>query len=97
MDNNELKEMIRGSKLIFASLKGSKKAIKEEKKTIKFAFASVASTEDIKKGEKFTTDNIFTKRPSNGDFTVKDYNNIIGKYASRNIKRNHQLKKKDIS
>ena len=97
MDNNELKEMIKGSKLIFASLKGPKKALKEERKTIKFAFASVASTEDIKKGEKFTTKNIFTKRPGSGDFTVKDYENIIGKYASKNIKKNYQLKKRDVT
>jgi N-acetylneuraminate synthase len=97
MDNNELKEMIKGSKLIFASLKGPKKALKEEKKTIKFAFASVASTQNIKKGEKFSVKNIFTKRPGNGDFKVKDYLKILGKSAARDIKKNYQLKNKDIN
>ena len=97
MDNNELKEMIKGSKLIFASLKGPKKALKEEKKTIKFAFASVASTQNIKKGEKFSVRNIFTKRPGNGDFKVKDYLKILGKSAARDIKKNYQLKNKDIN
>ena len=96
MDNAELKEMIKGSKLIFESLKGPKKPLKEEKKTINFAFASVASTKNIKKGEKFTEKNIFTKRPGNGYFKVKDYLKILGKCASKNIKKNRQLKKTDI-
>ena len=57
--------------------------MKEEKKTIAFAFASIASiTKDIKKGEIFTENNIFPIRPGNGFFKVKDFN-FYGKESKK--------------
>ena len=97
MDAHELKQLIEGSYKIFEARGGVKFPIKEEKKTINFAFASVASTENIKKGEKFSVKNILTKRPGNGDFKVKDYLKILDKSAARDIKKNYQLKNKDIN
>ncbi|MFL2898374.1 MAG: N-acetylneuraminate synthase family protein [Candidatus Pelagibacter sp.] len=97
MDKSELKQLINGSKLIFSSLKGKKKALKEESKTIKFAFASVVATRDIQKGEKLSKNNIFTKRPGNGYFGIGDYNKLLGRIALNNLKKNHQIKKKDVS
>ncbi len=97
MDKNELREMILGSKLIFSSLRGSKKALKEETKTINFAFASIVATKNIKKGEKLTRYNIFPIRPGTGDFGVKKFESLLGKIATRNIKENYQIKKRDIN
>jgi Sialic acid synthase len=59
MDPNELKELIDGSKIIYEALEGKKAPLKEEKKTIAFAFASVATTKNIKKNDILTTENIF--------------------------------------
>ena len=78
MDKNELKELIKASKIISESKSGEKKPLKEEAKTIAFAFASVAATRDLKKNEKFSKDNIFPIRPGNGFYKVKDYTNLIG-------------------
>jgi len=96
MDKNELSEMIHGSKAIFESLGGKKKALKEETKTINFAFASIAATKDIKKGEKLSVNNIFTLRPATGFFKVKDYYKLLGKIAKKDINKNYQLKYSDI-
>lgn len=96
MDPNELKELIVGSKIIFESMEGKKKPLKEEKKTIAFAFASVAATKNIKKNDTFTSENIFPIRPGNGYFKIKDYKMLLGKTAKRNILKGHQLKKNDI-
>ena len=96
MDKSELKQLIEGSLAVFRSLNGKKKALKEEKKTINFAFASVAAIKDIKKGEYFTTKNIFPLRPANGYFKVKDYNKVLGKAAKKNIKQYFQIKYSDV-
>lgn len=96
MDKLELKQMINGTLAIYNALNGKKLALKEEKRTINFAFASVAAVKDIKKGETFTTKNIFTLRPANGYFKVKDYNKVLGKIAKRDIKKNSQLKHRDV-
>jgi N-acetylneuraminate synthase len=96
MDQLELQQMIEGTKAIFDSMQGKKKSLNEEKKTINFAFASIAATKNIKIGEKITKANIFPLRPATGYFKVKDYEKILGKVAKNNIKKNYQLKFSDI-
>ena len=96
MDENECKELIHGSNLIWQMRGGTKVPAKEEKVTIDFAFATVVAIKNIKKGEKFTKDNIWVKRPGTGEILAKDYNSIIGKYASNNILNDHHLTLKDI-
>jgi len=96
MDTNELKELTFGSRIIYESLEGRKKPLKEEKKTIAFAFASVAATKNIKKNDIFTSENIFPIRPGNGYFKIKDYKKLLGKKAKKNILKGHQLKKNDL-
>jgi N-acetylneuraminate synthase len=96
MDTTELKQLIRGSNEIFKSLGGNKAPLKKEAKTIAFAFQSVVATKDIFKGEKLTLNNSFLRRPGNGDYRVKDFIKILGKKVKKNVKKNTQIKKKDL-
>jgi N-acetylneuraminate synthase len=96
MDTTELKQLIKGSNEIFESLGGGKKALKEEAKTIAFAFQSVVATKDILKGEKLSLSNVFLRRPGNGDYKVKDFIKILGKKVKRFIKKNTQIKKGNL-
>jgi N-acetylneuraminate synthase len=96
MDPKELKELISGSKTIFKASGGKKLPLKEEKKTIAFAFASVVSTKNIKKGDKLSKNNIFVRRPGGGDFKIKDLTKLYGKIVIKNIKKNIQIKKNFI-
>ena len=96
IDFNQLKDLVRGSKEIFNSLPGDKKPVKEELDTMKFAFASVVAVKNIKKGEKFSRDNIWVKRPGTGDYLAKDFNKVLGKIAKSEIKYNTQLKRKNV-
>ena len=96
MDKDELKELIKGSKIIFESKLGEKKPLKEEAKTIAFAFASVAAIKDLKKDEKFSEKNIFPIRPGNGFFKVKDYSNLIGLRATKFIKTGTQINRSHV-
>ena len=94
MNPNDLRNLIAGSKVIsLASKPGKKMGLKEEKKTINFAFASVVSVKNIFPGEKLSRDNIWVKRPGLGDFLAKDYKKLIGKKAKTKIKKDSFIKK----
>lgn len=85
MDPAALKELIVGSQILKLERGGSKGAVAEEKPTIDFAYASVVTIKTVKKGELLTEKNIWVKRPGIGDFKAKDYSNLIGKRAVRDI------------
>ncbi|MGP0587780.1 N-acetylneuraminate synthase family protein, partial [Paenibacillus timonensis] len=86
MDENELKELLSASKEVFEMRGGEKVPLAEEQVTIDFAFATVVSISDIKAGELFTPENIWVKRPGTGEIKAKDYDQIIGKMATVDIK-----------
>ena len=97
MDPKELRELIYGSEQIFlARSSNKKKPVKEEQKTINFAFASAVATKDIFPGEKLSLENFFLKRPGNGDFNIENYKTIIGKKVLHKIKKNTQIKKTSL-
>lgn len=96
IDPAELKEMIIGSKAIAESLGGSKRILNEEAPTIAFAYACVVSTKAIKKGEKFSKDNIWVKRPGTGQIKAIDFEKVIGKRAKKDITANTQISWADV-
>lgn len=97
MDPNTLTELINGS-IELAKMRGGKKeAAKEEKVTIDFAFATVVSIKNIKKGEAFTRDNIWVKRPGTGEIAAEDYQNILGKVSLVDIECDKHIKWSEIN
>jgi len=88
----ELRELISGSEAIFQSLGGSKTILPEEKPTIDFAYSSVVTINDIKKGEKITSENVWVKRPGTGEIPAEDFSKILNKKALVDIRKNVQLK-----
>lgn len=85
-DEKELKELIKGSNEIFQMRGGTKEELKEEQVTRDFAYATVVTIKDIKKGEKFTNENIWVKRPGKFGILAEYYDEIIGKEAVIDIK-----------
>ena len=96
MDPIELKELLVGSQEIWQMLGGEKKAAKEEQVTIDFAFATVVTTSPIKKGEIFTEENLWVKRPGTGPIHAQHYENILGKRATRDIAADEHIDWDDI-
>ena len=92
IDPVQLKDLINGSKAIHHSLEGHKEILSEENPTIAFAYASVVTTKDIKKGELLTVDNIWVKRPGTGEIRAKDYEKLLKKIILEDVKNNTQLK-----
>lgn len=85
-DEKELRELIKGSNEIFQMRDGTKEELKEEQVTRDFAYATVVTIKDIKKGEKFTNENIWVKRPGKFGILAEHYDEIIGKEAVIDIK-----------
>ncbi|NVK51734.1 MAG: N-acetylneuraminate synthase family protein [Flavobacteriaceae bacterium] len=96
MDPIALKELIIGGEEIAKMRGGKKEAAKEEKVTIDFAFASVVTIKSIKKGEKFTEENLWVKRPGTGEILAENYKEILGKVAEKDIENDVHLDWSDI-
>ena len=97
MSPGELEDLVRGSQNVFRALGGSKEILPEEQPTIDFAYASVVTTNAIAKGDAFSRDNLWVKRPGTGEFRAADYELLLGKVASRDLPKDYLLRKSDIS
>ncbi len=91
IDPMELNDLIVGSKAIHHALGGNKNILDEEKPTINFAYASVVTTKDIKKGDVITEDNIWVKRPGTGEIRARDFYKLLNKKVVEDVKKDTQL------
>jgi sialic acid synthase SpsE len=96
MDPDAAKDLIKGANILFEERGGTKGPVDEELPTIKFAFASVVAIKNIKKGEIFSIENIWVKRPGTGEILAEKFDSIIGKTAAKNIDVDAQLTSEDI-
>ncbi|MBA4283790.1 MAG: polyhydroxyalkanoate biosynthesis repressor PhaR [Candidatus Puniceispirillum sp.] len=85
MDEQETKELIKGANLIFQMSGGRKEPAKEEQVTMDFAFATVCTIKPLQKGEIFTKENIWVKRPGKGGILAEHYESILGKTAQNDL------------
>lgn len=97
MDERTTSELIVSSNEIWQMRGGIKEPANEEQVTIDFAFATVCSIRNIKKGEQFTKDNIWVKRPGTGKILAEHFNDLIGKVATRDIGNDEQLEFRDFN
>jgi len=91
MDEQACGELITSSNEIWQMCGGTKKPALEEQVTIDFAFATVCTIAPIQKGELFTKENIWVKRPGTGKILAEHFNDLIGKIAVRDIDTDEQL------
>lgn len=96
MDPIALKELIVGSAEIALMRGGKKEAVTEEQVTIDFAFATAVTIKPIKKGQRFTKDNIWVKRPGTGEIKAEHYERLLGKIASKDIENDTHLRWSDF-
>ena len=96
MDPTELKYLIEKSRDISLARERKKFIAETEKEVYKFARSSVVADIDISKGSLFTKENIWARRPGNGEIPGYQYKKVIGKKARNAIKRNQQIKWADI-
>ena len=97
MDPKVCSELIEGSKIIQLQRGGHKGPAAEEQVTIDFAFATICTIKPVKKGETFTKENIWVKRPGKGGILAEEYNNVLGKTATKNIAIDVQVLWEDVT
>ena len=96
MDEKTTSELIIFSNEIWQMRGGLKEPALEEQVTIDFAFATVCAIADIKKGERFTRENIWVKRPGTGNILAEHFLDLIGKKATRDITDDEQMSWEDV-
>lgn len=96
MDPAACRELINASKIVRKARDGKKGPVKEEKPTIDFAYASVVTICEIKKGDIFSYSNIWVKRPGTGEILAVDFEKILGKKAKSDIPADTQLCWNDV-
>lgn len=97
MDEQACSELIEGSKIIWEQRGGKKGVVAEEQVTIDFAYATVVTIKEVKKGEVFSIDNIWVKRPGTGEILAEDFEKLIGKKANKNLPQDTHIKWSDIN
>ena len=89
---NELKNLVQGIKKVSLALGDKKKKItSSEKKNLTIARNSLVAAKNIKKGEKFTQNNLTAKRPGGGISPMKLFK-VIGKIAKKNFVQDELIK-----
>lgn len=95
MDEQATQELIINSNEIWEMRGGTKEPAKEEQVTIDFAFATVCTIASIQKGQVFTKQNIWVKRPGTGEILAEQFETVLGKVAVRDIDNDEQLTNSD--
>ncbi|MAT49228.1 MAG: polyhydroxyalkanoate biosynthesis repressor PhaR [Euryarchaeota archaeon] len=93
IEPNELEQLVQSSKEIWKSRGGRKDILPDEQPVIDFAYASVVTIKDIKKGDIFTLDNLWVKRPGTGEILAPEFYSILNKEALVDIPSETQLTK----
>lgn len=96
MDETNCSELILGSRIIAEQRGGEKGPAEEEQVTIDFAFATICTIQPIKKGDVFTRDNIWVKRPGKGGILAESFEDVLGKTAAHDIDFDVQLLESDV-
>ena len=97
MTPDELTALKHGSEQIAKMRGGSKNnLLEEEQVTRDFAYATVVTIRSIKKGDVFSMENIWVKRPGTGEIPAEDFPSILGKKATRDLENDAQVNWSDI-
>jgi sialic acid synthase SpsE len=96
IDFMDLKNLVDGIRKIELSLGDEKSVHSKEKQIREWAFRSIVTTAEIKAGDVFCEENLWTKRPGTGIPSAK-LTDILGKIAKNDIEINTLLKEEDIS
>ncbi len=91
MDEQAARELIEQSRIIHSMRGGHKGPLPEEQVTIDFAYATVVTIRPVRKGECFTKDNIWVKRPGMDGILAEAYDSLLGKKAAMDIESDVQL------
>ena len=92
IEPQELRELVKGAKAIKQAMGSNKEIIEAEKPVINFARECVVAIKDIKAEDTLSIDNIWVKRPGNGEIPAKNLYKVLGKKVKVDIGYDEQLR-----
>ena len=96
IEPQELTEMVKGARAIWEARGGHKTILPEEQPVIDFAYATVVTIRPVAKGELFSNENIWVKRPGTGPIPAREFDLVLGKRATRAIAADVHVAPADI-
>ncbi len=96
MDERACRELIASTRTLHSELGGAKGPAKEEQVTMDFAFATVVTIRPIAKGEPFSRDNLWVKRPGTGPIPAEEFESLLGRVATRDLPADVHVGRQDI-
>ena len=96
MDEQRCRELIEAVRIVHLERGGSKGPAAEEQVTIDFAFATVVTIAPVKRGERFTSNNLWVKRPGTGPLLAERYEEVLGRRAARDIPADTHIGLEDV-
>lgn len=96
MDVEACRELIAGANILMQERGGIKGPVPEEQPTIDFAFATVVTIKPVRKGERFSAENLWVKRPGTGAILADRYDDILGQQSTRDLPADYHLSQRDI-
>jgi sialic acid synthase SpsE len=92
IEPDELRQLVQGADAIYQALGVEKTILEQERPVIGFARASVVVVKAVQAGEALTEDNIWVKRPADGEIPARDFNKVVGRTAKVAMAPDHQVK-----
>ena len=93
----ELADLVKGTRAVWQARGGAKTILPEEKPVIDFAYATVVTIKPVAKGDAFTKENTWVKRPGTGPILAKDFERVIGRRAIRDLPSDVHVAPEDVA
>ena len=91
LEADDFKQMVKSIRNIEQAIgDGIKVPSSSEKKNIPIVRKSIIATKNIIKGDLFSTENIYFKRPGTG-ISPMEYSSVLGKKAKKNFKKDELI------
>jgi len=97
IEPSELHDLIEGASAIWSARGGAKTILADEQPVIDFAYASVVTISAVSKGDEFTLDNTWVKRPGTGSIVAADLPLVLSRKATRDIEPDQALERDDVA
>jgi N-acetylneuraminate synthase len=97
IEPGELAELVKGARAVYLARGGGKTILAEERPVIDFAYASVVTLRPVTRGEEFSRDNLWVKRPGTGELHARDFEQVLGRKAARDLPADVQVRRADIA
>lgn len=95
IEPEELEKLVEYADLCYATLDDEKQLRESEAAIAEWARHSIVTASDIAEGETLTEQCLTTKRPGTG-IPASEFDEIVGRVASRDIRANEMIKKEDL-